>query len=1589
VSSILSNATRRLIILRRHQFCFPVRWIETQDLILGSRKTERIVEIGPTSTLANMAKRTLDLKYRSKDTAQNVSRQLLAFQRDLDTILYEEKPLAPPVKDEAQALEPSAPAKHPPPQHTTTQAPPAPALPLSTVEVVDAPVNAVDVATTIIAAGMKKSVDGQMGKSLKALAGGRSTLQNEILGDIAAEFGSTPDGAEDLPLEKLCANLQGSFNGQLGKKTLSLVQKLLSTKFPGSFQISGTRKYLKERWGLGPGRQDSVVLCTITAQPESRLKTEDEARVFLDGVAQAYFARAGIALPTCGNNTQSGGEGSAMVDPKALDFLEEKQRSVFQQQLQIYARELGVDLHANEKTVASLKERIAELENQVDHWNAEHGEVYESGIRPMFSPLKARTYDSWWNWAVQDLLVLVNEIKSEKKPPNDAEIKDLKRRLVTRSQPRLLETMRFLASQTSSAKLKHVLNELIVECESSLQTPPAILRNPISMAPVTTIDESGKISYSEEPRSNTTGTIFNTDSSLRLGRKGPSGWDFDETLSKTYISALEKSVSSGFSFENKVVLITGAGARSIGAEILHGLLAAGAYVIVTSSSYSPKVTRAYQDLYSRFGARGSRLVLVPFNQSSQQDVEALVSFVYNKNGLDTDLDFVIPFAAISESGREVDNVDSRSELAHRLMLTNVLRLLGGIKKQKASLGITTRPAQVILPLSPNHGTFGNDGLYSESKLGLESLFEKWHSESWGDYLAICGAIIGWTRGTALMTDNDIISQEMENLGMRTYSQEEMAYNILALMSTSIVPLSMFEPLLADLSGGMGSVARLKEITVHIRQSINKASQERRAIMKEASFDKSAISQDRLSEQQANVEFNFPKIPDYDTQVKPLSKQLQGMVDLESVVVIAGFAEIGPWGNSRTRWEMEARGEISVEACLELAWMMGLIKSHSGMLNGEPYCGWLDKETGKPISDKGIKCKYEQHILSHCGIRRMELNGTEWDTKEVLHEVEVQRDHEPFETSEKVAFELKKAHGDKVDIIEMPDSGGEFKVTLKKGARIMVPKSIASTSIVGGQIPKGWDARTYGIPDDIVSQVDRATLYPLISTAEALHSAGILNPYELYNYIHVSELGNCVGSGCGGATSFQKIHRDRYRDQSIPNDTLAESFINSGSAWINMLLLSASGPIKTPVGACATAVESLDTGFDLIASGKAKAVLVGGYDDMIEAIADEFANLKATMNPADDMARGRDPKEMSRPATSTRKGFVEAEGAGVQLITSAKLALDMGLPIYGLVAHTQTASDKTGRSLPAPGKGLLVNARQTKSKFDSPLMSLPYRKRLLEMRRTQIRESQELELAYLEEELDMLNNDDSFDREEYRTQRVKDIKLDASRQEQQALKIYGNQFWHQDSRIAPIRGALAVWGLTVDDLNVASFHGTSTVANEKNESLIIQTELAHLGRKKGNVLPCVFQKHLTGHPKGAAGAWMLNGCLQMLDTGLIPGNRNGDNIDKNLEQYDYLVFPNKTIATDEIKAFSVTSFGFGQKGSQIIGIHPKFLFATIEEGTFREYEKKVQVRHKKAFRKFHEGMANNTLFVARDKPPYEASKEMEFLLNPESRLSIVI
>jgi fatty acid synthase subunit alpha len=162
-----------LVELLAYQFASPVRWIETQDVILGEKTTERIVEVGPADTLGVMAKRTLAAKYEAYDAARSVQRQVLCYKKDGPDIYYdvepiEDEPVAAAPSSSGAAPSSSAPSAAP----VAAAAPPPGAGPAAAVA--DAPVGAVDILRTLVAQKLKKPLtDIPLSKAIKDLVGGK------------------------------------------------------------------------------------------------------------------------------------------------------------------------------------------------------------------------------------------------------------------------------------------------------------------------------------------------------------------------------------------------------------------------------------------------------------------------------------------------------------------------------------------------------------------------------------------------------------------------------------------------------------------------------------------------------------------------------------------------------------------------------------------------------------------------------------------------------------------------------------------------------------------------------------------------------------------------------------------------------------------------------------------------------------------------------------------------------------------------------------------------------------------------------------------------------------------------------------------------------------------------------------------------------------------------------------------------------------------------------------------------------------------------------------------------------------------------
>lgn len=163
-----------LVELLAYQFASPVRWIETQDVILAEKTTERIVEIGPADTLGGMAKRTLASKYEAYDAALSVQRQILCYNKDAKEIYYDVDPV--PEEDENPIVDGgsnSNSSSAPAPSSTPAVAPtPLPSAGPAAV-VADAPVLAVDIVRALIAQKLKKPLlEIPLSKAIKDLVGG-------------------------------------------------------------------------------------------------------------------------------------------------------------------------------------------------------------------------------------------------------------------------------------------------------------------------------------------------------------------------------------------------------------------------------------------------------------------------------------------------------------------------------------------------------------------------------------------------------------------------------------------------------------------------------------------------------------------------------------------------------------------------------------------------------------------------------------------------------------------------------------------------------------------------------------------------------------------------------------------------------------------------------------------------------------------------------------------------------------------------------------------------------------------------------------------------------------------------------------------------------------------------------------------------------------------------------------------------------------------------------------------------------------------------------------------------------------------------
>ena len=1198
------NLGRTLLIeLLAWQFASPVRWIETQDLLLSDTTetagagtpglgVERFVEIGVGSspTLANMLGQTLRLPQYAGNPIE-----VLNVERDRATVFAEdaiERPLVETADavvdkgDSATAAEiaeaNAAPAAAPEPVISTPA--PAPAAGGSTPA--DKAFSAADATEMLIAIWTKVRPD-QIGAAdtIELLVEGVSSRRNQLLLDLGVEFGlGAIEGAADAEISALKDQVAGMAKGYKAfgpVLSAQVAESLRRITGPAGKKPVYIAQRVSETWGLGAGWVDRVTAeLVLGAREGASLRGGDlallspanpastaELDALIDAAVDAAGAKVGIVIskPSAG-----GGAGGGVVDSAALDAYSEKMNSALATTARTLLAQLGQQAPTTEFAEADDNAAI------VDLVTAELGSDWPRLVAPSFDADKAVQLDDRWASAREDLVRLAH-----------GEIDSL--------------------DITGAGEEAAVMAEYL-------------------------------------------------------------GLDAQAAQARIDASTLEHN--------GEVAVVTGGSPGSIAAEVVANLLREGATVIATTSRLGHDRLEFYKHLY-RTSARGNaQLWVVPANLNSFADLDNLIDWIGSEQtatvGGSSKLvkpamvaNLLFPFAAPRVQGTLAD-AGAPAEAQMRLLLWSVEKLIAGLSQ----LGTGTHVGQrlhIVLPGSPNRGRFGGDGAYGESKAALDALVTRWHAEPvWGDRTSIVHAHIGWVRGTGLMGGNDPLVDAVEAKGVTTYSTEEMAEKLVSEgASTSKREAAAQAPVTLDFTGGLGEAdINLPELARSLSSNL---------VSEGSSEDAAEVTKLRA-------------LPNIRERIEWTTPDFAGVSQkLDDMVVIVGAGEIGPVGSSRTRFEVEMTGDLSAAGVIELAWTTGLIAWD------EAAGAWFDAD-GEEIAEEDIYDRFHDEVLANVGVRKYHddygpnmpmVDNLAPELTTIYLERDMTFAVQDEETARTFVADVEgaTAHFD----------GEEWQVTRPAGSEVRVPRRVAMTRFVGGQVPKGFDPGVYGIPADMIDNLDRVALWNLVCTVDAFLAAGF-SPAELLSHVHPARVSSTQGTGMGGMQSMRSLYLDKLLAQPRPNDILQEALPNVVAAHVMQSYVGGYGQMVHPVAACATAAVSVEEGMDKLRLRKADFVVAGGIDDLsIEGITG-FGDMAATADSSEMEEKGIDHKYFSRANDRRRGGFIESEGGGTILMARGSLAAELGLPVLGVVGFAESFADGAHTSIPAPGLGALSAAR---------------------------------------------------------------------------------------------------------------------------------------------------------------------------------------------------------------------------------------------------------------------------------------------------------
>ena len=223
--------------------------------------------------------------------------------------------------------------------------------------------------------------------------------------------------------------------------------------------------------------------------------------------------------------------------------------------------------------------------------------------------------------------------------------------------------------------------------------------------------------------------------------------------------------------------------------------------------------------------------------------------------------------------------------------------------------------------------------------------------------------------------------------------------------------------------------------------------------------------------------------------------------------------------------------------------------------------------------------------------------------------------------------------------------------------------------------KDFDPLDFGIEKKEIKKLARNTQFAIAATKMALADANFT-----IDETNADEVGVIVSSGIGGIEIFEAQHETMLQKgvRRISPFTILGMIGNIAAGNVD-IYFGAKGPNKAVVTACAAGTHSVGDAFEMIKSGRAKAMIAGGTEAAITPFAmNAFANMKALST------RNDEPQKASRPFSLDRDGFVMGEGAGILILEELESAKKRGAKIYAEVVGYGETCDAYHITAPADG-----------------------------------------------------------------------------------------------------------------------------------------------------------------------------------------------------------------------------------------------------------------------------------------------------------------